>query len=59
VKKAPAPIKTGPVELTQAAPDGEVTLMHRNKEGRTVQIVIPPKVLERWAIRQLRAEVFA
>lgn len=40
--------------------DGEsIILEHRGKTGETITLRIDPKVLERWAVRQIRQEVFA
>lgn len=59
MKSPPQPVKAGRVELSQSAPDGDVKLLHRNKDGKTVEIVIPARVVERWAVRQIRQEAFA
>lgn len=39
--------------------DSFIVLEHKGKTGETVTLRIDPKVLERWAVRQIRQEVFA
>lgn len=50
-------VTAGRIVVRQVA--DALIIEHRGKTGETVSMRIDPKVLERWAVRQLRQEVFA
>jgi hypothetical protein len=55
----PQPIAVGRIELRQAVPHGIVHITHTGKSGAKVTLAIDARLLEAWAIRQMKQEVFA
>ena len=55
----PTPIAVGRIELRQAVPHGIVHITHTGKSGARVTIAIDARLLEAWAVRQMKQEVFA
>lgn len=53
----PPQVTAGRIVVRQA--DNAIILEHKGKSGEVVTLRIDPKVLERWAVRQIRQEVFA
>ena len=52
-------IAVGRIELRQAVPHGIVHITHTGKSGARVTIAIDAKLLEAWAVKQMKQEVFA
>jgi sensor domain CHASE-containing protein len=59
VKTDPPKIEAGRIELRQAVPHGIVHITHIGKSGARVTIALDARLLEAWAIRQMKSEVFA
>lgn len=57
-KQAGAIIRAGRIELSQQE-DGDVLVLYRGKLSQEVAMHIPASKLERWALRQLREDIFA
>jgi hypothetical protein len=55
----PTTIAVGRIELRQAVPHGIVHITHTGKSGAKVTLAIDARLLEAWAIRQMKQEVFA
>jgi hypothetical protein len=56
----PTTIAVGRIELRQIKPhDTIVHITHTGKSGARVTIAIDARLLEAWAVRQMKSEVFA
>ena len=56
----PQPLYIGRIELRQVKPhDTIVHITHVGKSGARVTIALDAKLLEAWAVRQMKSEVFA